>query len=198
MDCVELSLEKLEHKCRDFAEEIQNSFSPDLVIYVAKGGYLIGKYMNSVFKVDMLGIVATRKGNDLKSFVAPVLALLPRCLCNFLRKVELKSNIHKKSNQKAIDFKIDTTKLNMESIKNILILDDSIDTGNSMKSVLGAVKQNFPDAVTKIAVINVMTPSENVIKADYWCYKDAMLRTPMSKDSREYTEFVRIYKSECQ
>ena len=63
MKYTELSIEKLKS---EWAKELKKTYCPDLVIYVARAGYLIGKEMSEVFEVPMVGISATREGNKLK------------------------------------------------------------------------------------------------------------------------------------
>ena len=63
MKYTELSIEKLKSECKEWARELKKTYCPDLVIYVARAGYLIGKEMSEVFEVPMVGISATREGN---------------------------------------------------------------------------------------------------------------------------------------
>lgn len=194
MDCVELSIKSLEEKCNTWACGIKKTFNPDLVIYIARGGYLIGKAMSDVFHTPLLAINSQRHGNSLKELLVPILSRLPRRLCNLLREIELKSNIHNKKNNRSISFVLDTVYLDTNSIHKIIIVDDSIDTGISMSMAVDLVKKNFPKSEVKTAALNVMDASEAVIKIDYCCYKNVMLRTPMSKDSKEYQKFCKLYE----
>lgn len=45
MKYIELSRKDLEEQCNHWANEIKKSYQPDLIVYVAKAGYLIGKEM---------------------------------------------------------------------------------------------------------------------------------------------------------
>lgn len=194
MDCIELSIKSLDEKCQEFAKQIKLEYQPDLVIYVARGSYLIGKSIIKVLNVPLIAVGTQRKGNELKELVAPVLSLLPRWLCNLLRRCELKSNVHGVQVERHIEFLDDISLIDVASIKKVLIVDDSVDTGSSMLAVSNLVKSNFPNGEIKTAVLNVMSQSKNVFKVDYSMYEDAMLRTPMSKDSREYKVFCHLYK----
>lgn len=51
MKYIELSRKDIEEQCKDWAKEIQKSYRPDLIVYVAKAGYLIGREMKNVFNV---------------------------------------------------------------------------------------------------------------------------------------------------
>ena len=196
MDCIELSIKSLDEKCQEFAKQIQIEYQPDLIIYLARGSYLIGKSMVKVLKVPLIAVGAQRKGNELKELVAPVLSLLPRWLCNLLRRWELKSNVHGVQVERHIEFLDDISLIGIATIKKVLIVDDSADTGSSMLAVRNLVGSQFPNSEIRTAVLNVMSQSKNAIKIDYSLYEDAMLRTPMSKDSKEYSKFLEYIRDQ--
>ena len=194
MDCIELSIKKLDNICCQFASEIKKDYRPDIVIYLAKGGYLIGKSMCSVLKVPLVAVGSVREGNALKEQLASLLGLLPRWLCNFLRNLELKTNVHAKQKERHVKFLDDITQFqNTEEPLKILIVDDSVDTGNSIIAVHQLIKQFFVNPIIRVAALNVMSQSKSTVDVDYYLYTDKMLRTPMSKDSREYRKFLRLY-----
>lgn len=194
MDCIELSIKELDNICCRFASDIQKDYQPDIVIYLAKGGYLIGKSMCSVFKVPLVAVGAVRDGNALKEQLASLLCLLPRWLCNFLRNVELKSNVHAKQKERHVKFLDEITYFqNVDKQLKILIVDDSVDTGSSIIAVHQLIKQFLRNSIIRVAALNVMSQSKSAVDVDYYLYTDKMLRTPMSKDSREYRKFLRLY-----
>lgn len=67
-----------------------------------------------------------------------------------------------------------------------------------MEQVKQMVQQYFPQAEIKIFVLNEMLSQKPIIKADYNLYQDTMIRSPMSKDSREYYKFLQLYKNRHQ
>lgn len=199
MDCIELSLKKLDEVSRKFAVEIKKEYQPDLVIYLAKGAYLIGKSMCKVFDVPLIAVGSTREGNELKEKLASLLGLLPRWLCNLLRRIELKSNVHEHNKERHIEFLDDITGLKIKNDKlKILVVDDSVDTGSSILATQELIKSKFHNSLIRVAVLNVMSQSKENIKVDYYLYTDKMLRTPMSKDSREYRQFLKIYANKVR
>ena len=102
MKYTELSRKDIEEQCKDWAKEIKKSYQPDLIIYVAKAGYLIGREMNRVFDVPLVGISASREGNALKEFFGPIVSVMPNFIRNFLISVELKSDTHSKNTERKI------------------------------------------------------------------------------------------------
>ena len=196
MDCVELSIEKLENVSKTLAAKIQKEYNSnfDLVIYIAKGGYLIGKTISEELNLPLLGIYAERSGNQGKEFLSPILTKLPRWMTINLRKIELKSGFHKGAKERHVYFKEDISKYQNCSL-SILIVDDSVDTGYSVLSVQRTIYETFSNVKDiKIAALNVWNKSLEVIKTDFSLYQNTILITPMSKDSRDYNIFCKICK----
>ena len=104
MKYIELSRKDLEEQCNHWANEIKKSYQPDLIVYVAKAGYLIGKEMKNVFNVPLVGISATREGNALKEVVGPIVSLMPNFVRNILISLELKSDTHSKNTERKIHY----------------------------------------------------------------------------------------------
>lgn len=104
MDCIELSINDIRTQCSAWAEEIGKQFRPQLLIYVAKAGYLIAEAMNEVFHAELLGIDAARRGNRLKEKLGKVLTHIPRFVHKWLIAMELKSNIHGKDTNREVRF----------------------------------------------------------------------------------------------
>lgn len=193
MDCFEISMENFEEECRNWAEELKKHYQPDMVIYVAKAGYLIGKTMSEVFRVPLVGISAVRKGNRLKSIVGPFFSLVPNVIRNRLIEFELKSNVHKADSERHVEFINDLSKYKESEIKNIIIVDDSIDTGYSMRAVKETVQSHFKEASVKTAGFNVWDKSKDIIITDFSLFTNTIIKAPMSKDSKDYKKFIKLY-----
>ena len=198
MKYIELSRKDIEEQCKDWAKEIQKSYQPDLIVYVAKAGYLIGREMKDVFNVPLVGISATREGNALKEVVGPIISRMPNFVRNILISLELKSDTHSKNAERKIQYHEGLEKIKSSNIQSILVVDDSVDTGHSMKQVVDAIQNEFKNAEIKIAGLNVWDKSKNIIHTDFALYENTVIKAPMSKDSSEYKEFVRIYNNETK
>lgn len=199
MQKIELNRKELENECNSWARRISESYQPDLIIYIAKGGYLIGREMREVFNVPMIGIGTSRDGNNFKEKIGPFVAMLPNFVRNFLILIEMKSNKHGKSTERHVHF-LDNIeeKIDVKTIKNILVAEDSVDTGHSLKQSLEEIKKVFPDAKVKVASLNVWDKSKDIVSVDYALYQNAIIKTPMSKDSKEYKAFIETYKEETK
>lgn len=104
MDYTELSIKDIREQCRAWASNIYGEFQPQLLIYVAKAGYLIAEAMNTVFQADILGIEATRKGNKFKEKLSSLARYFPQFIHKWFISLELKSNIHGKDENRQVRF----------------------------------------------------------------------------------------------
>lgn len=197
MDSVVLSLKSLREESLELAKCIEVEFKPDLVVYIARGGYLIGKEISDYFHVPCIGIHAEREGGKLKDFISPLLRLLPKRIKIYLRELELSSGVHEINKDRQIYWDVDNKYLECVSGKsNILVVDDSVDTGYSMISVVHEICRDVGEDVTiKTAAINYWSKSLSVIRTDFFNYKDTIIQTPMSKDSKEYSIFEQLYSN---
>ncbi len=194
MQYLRLSIEELKTQCKDWADAIQNTYYPDLIIYVAKGGFLIGYELSKNMKVPMLGIETVReKGNGIKDFAAPVLRIMPDFIRNFLITVELKNGIHERNNRREVRFIDDCHSEQYKSGQKILIVDDSVDTGASIAAVKKYIIKKFPSSDIKVAGFNVWDKSRRLVATDFAYYHNTVIRAPMSKDSREYKIFLKEF-----
>ena len=196
MKYTELSRKDIENDCFKWAMDIKKSYQPDLIIYVAKAGYLIGREMNRVFDVPLVGISASREGNGLKEIFGPIVSVMPNFIRNFLISVELKSDTHSKNTERKIHMHEGLEMLDKEKFHHILIVDDSVDTGHSMKQVVNVISSMFANAEIKTAGLNVWDKSKSIIDTDFALFNNTVIKTPMSKDSKEYKDFMKIYNIE--
>ncbi len=193
MKSVELSLESSKEISKKLAQKICENYKYDLVIFIAKGSYTIGKALAEYNNVGLIEIKATRKGNFLKEKFKKVLNILPSQIKDFLRDIEINSNVHGRISERKIlyDEKIWEQFI---KCKKIILVDDSVDTGNSMKQCKEVVNVFFKNSEVKIAALNIFSKSEDVVKTDYYIWKDRILKGPWSNDSVENDEFIRLYK----
>lgn len=198
MKYTELSLKKLKEISITEATTINKNFPVDLIIYVARAGFPIALYMNEIFNVQLLGIGAQRKGNSFKSKLGPLVAFFPHFVRNLLITIELKTKVHKRDAERNVEFHKSINELLIDRYKNILIVDDSVDTGNSMKLVYEVVQSKFPEAIIKTYSLNVWDESKTVFLTDYYSYENTVIRAPMSKDSKEYKYFCEMYYRETK
>lgn len=198
MRFIECSIEGLRDESLRLANLIEESFTPDAVAYLAKGGYLIGKTVSQYFSVPLIELDKSRSGENFKRENASLLQRLPRLGKKVLRHLEVWVRAIRPRGAQ-ISTKLTLTQrysLPVEATA-ILIVDDSIDTGSSMLEAKRAVESAFPDAVVKVAALNVFSLSKGIVEVHAHLYEDRLLSLPSSKDNREYEVFLDLYRNDA-
>lgn len=192
MELLELSKKSLQETNKELYNLIIKNYNYDLVIFIAKGSYLIGKDLAKLNNVPLLEIFATRKGGKFKKIISPFLRVIPKKIKNVLRKKEFNSNYHEKNNERDIMFD-EVIWSKYKNKKNILLVDDSVDTGYSIKYAKEKIDNFFNNCTVKVAAINCFTKSKKIINTDYYLYLDKMLLGPWSNDSKENKDYLKEY-----
>lgn len=193
---IELSMEQLKDISIRTAKEIAARKNINLIIYIARAGFPIAYYMNEVFQCRILGIKATRSGSKIKAAAGKYLLYLPETIKDIFREIELKLKIHERHSARRVEFHQSLNAMDLHYGYSILVVDDSVDTGNSMKQVLSRIIETFPYAEITTYALNVFDTSRSKLAMDYFTFKNAIIRTPMSKDSHEYSAFYEMYQRE--
>ena len=81
-----------------------------------------------------------------------------------------------------ISFPQDVDSLLKSELKNVLLIDDAIDSGATLHLLKEYLEKHYANIVVKIAVITVTTPNP-IVDADYFLFHDRVLvRFPWSND----------------
>lgn len=165
---------------------------PDLVVFVASGACLIGKIMAEHYDVPLKEIRAQRSGNQLKKLLHPVLKALPGKLKIWLRKREQCSGNHAIKNCRAVSYEFHDAE--REGIDSILLVDDAVDTGNTMLQCLRTLQKHYPSTKIKTAALSVFDGSKDIVKVDYHIFDNMIVMGPWANDHKEHLKFMRLYK----
>lgn len=185
MSVVTLNDEDFRNTCHTLAKQIKISFEPDLIIAIPRGGLDVYLNMREEFsKVPYIECAISRPSTDMKKKIniKKLFKYIPYFLLNFMRRTEafireVQNLGQKKRNYKKIELACHEN----ENVKNILIIDDAVDSGSTMKLVSDVVASKFPHAEIKTAAL-VVTFVKPFIKPDYFLYKNRLLRFPWSED----------------
>ncbi len=180
--------------CHCLGLSVSKSFQPDIVIGVLTGGGYVGrevsKYLNRSKEHIYAEVHVQRKDTKKKGkgLVHKILQTLPYFLLNWLRMAEMHYEVikAKKGNPKregVISFSDEVVEcLNSNAYSKVLIVDDAIDTGATLKLVKDKIIETYPEAIVRIAVITV-TSNYPLIDADYCIFHDrTLVRFPWSND----------------
>lgn len=170
----------------------------DAVVGVRRGGavvcdalcrYLPENYYVVRSDVSLQRPSTKRKGGK----VNKVLKMLPLPILDFLRMAEsMLLSLHKKlssSRSKTASQVLLSDELkdviNGKKCPTILIIDDAIDSGDTLQAIMRAVKIENPNAEIVTAVITTTT-SNPVVRPDFSLYRNhTLIRFPWSNDYRK-------------
>lgn len=167
-------------------EEMSRGFAPDLIVGIASGGEYMARIMFS--DIDHIAIESRRPstaGKEGHDFIWMIIRNSPLWIRDNMRRIEslfLASRQPKAATSLALSS--EQIKAAAEA-RRILVIDDSIDSGATMKRVIDALRIASPDAIIATAVITVTTRNP-VVNPDFCLYSDRRLvRFPWSKDFRQ-------------
>lgn len=174
----------------EFETQCQNLFSkidiqPDVVIGVLNGGgFVLEEYKkNALAKTKFTTVKLQRDsttGIKRKSLLQKFLKASPSTLLDGLRRMEHRRNLNRKLKEIQSDLEIEI-KSSPETVDTILILDDALDSGVTMQSVVQSLQKQFPNSKIKTAVIS-WTNTKSFITPDYYIFKNTLVRFPWSLD----------------
>jgi len=196
MKVVTLLENDFEQECKRLADLVSSNYTPDLVVGILTGGGYVGKRIFNVLKaksnVKYIEIRIERGGTEIKRKynLKHILHSFPDFILNFLRIVEVHilevlSKIRVPKRHSNISISEDIRTYLEEGQRRILIVDDCIDTGASLKCVLDYIKSEFRiKHDLKIAVIT-KAHRKPLVEVDYLLYKRVLIRFPWSFDTKD-------------
>jgi hypoxanthine phosphoribosyltransferase len=195
MKYLELSKKNIVDESRKLAKKIENDFVPEVVLFVAKGAFYMGKEIAEYFGIPFLEIFANRKKGIIsliKKKLSIILTIIPSSMKKKLRIMEIYSNVNSKNFSRNV-YMESANESELLKYKKILLVDDSIDTGCTIIEVLNYLKPY--NLEIKIASLNIFDFSKNKIRGTYYSFENTLLNCPWSKDSYYYSDFMEEYSN---
>ena len=164
-------------------------FQPEVIIGVMNGAKFMIEQFKQSEKFNTSYFIETKLQRETekvkkKRIVRAILKTLPYTLLNRLRIIESKKVQSKIKNIDLVTLNnLSLTIENLPSIelKNILIIDDAVDSGKTLYIIQNQLMKKYPKAKIKSAVI-AWTIIESIVQPDYYLFKDTLVRYPWSKD----------------
>jgi hypoxanthine phosphoribosyltransferase len=162
---------------------------PEHILYVERAGLFVGHIVSNYFNCNISGVYCSRSGTFLKSKMKTAFRTLPRTVTHLLREIEIKSNIHSLYKER----KVNIIGQYPPQDRNLLIVDDAVDTGYSIKEILDfLIGMGYKKERIKIAVL-AMTRKNSARTADIFLFEKMKFAFPWSYDSREYAIAWKLY-----
>ncbi|MEZ5690276.1 MAG: phosphoribosyltransferase [Rickettsiales bacterium] len=192
---ITLDQKEFTQAARGLNDAVFVGFKPDVIVGIRTGGYILAEIMSKeAGDIPLLAISKQRASTKTKSKVKGLknlLGSLPYCITDQLRIVE-----HKKLNSKPPipdrnfvpnhkELEELRNFLKNNKIKNILIVDDAVDSGATMLAVYELIyAEAGEECSVKTAAITVTTENP-LIKTDYTLYQNVLCRLPWSFDFKK-------------
>lgn len=188
-----LKLKKYSH---ELAKQILNSdFKPDLIIGIKTGGVFVSKPLHEKISEKFntpyceLSLSRPLTNKKKKWQIYKLLKLLPYPFLNILRNIEVKlyesikskKYILNRQNDILID---DKTIVLIRKSKNILLVDDAIDSGATLLEMKNKLLSINKYANIKIAVLT-LTHKSSYVNSDFFLFKRVLLRCPWANDYKD-------------
>jgi len=189
MKVINLTNEDIKRTCETLILQFDCPF--DLVVGIAEGGRLIAETIAQKLNLPLLLVVRQRGLTPHKSKAKKILKHIPVKILNLIRIAEnrwyeMLMKIRKKE-KKLNEIRIISSDLSFfenPQIKNILLVDDAIDSGATIRDTEKFLKTKNKNWRIKVAVIT-QTFVQPLRKADYQIYNRILVRFPWSNDFKQ-------------
>lgn len=196
MRILEFNTNELSQACFRLAHVVNAPNELIAVIGIRSGGAYVGRCIHAAYAEQGLELVyheltcrrpstKAKKASKLDS----ILPHLPRWLVNLLRRVEARivSLKLKLRGQEPREVELhDGLSEFLEDLDGgrVLLVDDALDSGSSMKAVAERLTELNPAVKYEVAVLTV-TQQNPVYRPDYTLYQQTLIRFPWAMDSKQ-------------
>lgn len=191
---MSLPMKAVQKDCREWAGEIAKKETFDLIIFIAKSGYLFAEPMAAYFGCPMAGITAKRPASGAKDNLKGIIRLIPEKLVLKIISSPFMYRFHEKKRERVIEKSAGYYAERKKKHEKVLLVDDSVDTGWTLLQVEEEIKKDFPDAVVRTAGYCVIAYSKSKVSVDYCRYENTVILTATSRKSQEYGKFMEEYE----
>jgi hypoxanthine phosphoribosyltransferase len=182
--------------CARLSSVVARDYAPTLLVGVRTGGLVVAETMArlATSPPPVLPLTCRRPTTSFKSFIPglkPLLAALPEPLLNALRRAEhhLVSS-HRRPAQAAAQIDLAEAAAIGNWVRILqrgaraLVVDDAIDSGVTLATVLRTLRAICPPAVELRTAVITATMEDPVVTPDYALYRGVLCRFPWSFDAR--------------
>lgn len=184
----------VQNDCRLWARSIASEWRPDIVVFLAKSGFLFAEPIADELGCPLVEVCASRPDNGAKDAVRDRVAWLPRWALALALSAKSGYVRHERDSRRDVRPGASLSAIDLCEYQHILLVDDSVDTGWSMAGAVKLLQEMAPESEIRVASYCVVGGSESRVKCDYRRYDDAIVMTATSRFSPEYKRFLDDYK----
>ncbi|WP_026670883.1 phosphoribosyltransferase family protein [Butyrivibrio sp. AE3006] len=187
---IEKRRKEVEEDCQKWADEIEKEFVPDIVVFVADSGFLFGKAIAYAMDKPLYYVKAKRAGDKIKNKSNAIKKMIPMPIVKVIISSPLKFYLHGKNHERNLIIPERLSELQDKNVRKILLVDDAVDTGWSIKCAYDGLNKLFKGAEIKVAGYTVCDYSMKTFKTDYYRFFNKLVITATSRKSDEYNDFL--------
>lgn len=185
MKIITTNNEQLQEICKKLALQIRNSdFKPSLILGIKTGGEKIAKILFNELQLENCDLDfchPIRKSSlNKKSRFKQILKYLPLFFLNWLRKLEVMIFFKKNLRDDFLSIEFPDK---LDKYERILLVDDAIDSGMTIKKIIEGVKSRNSNVLLKTAVIT-STQKQPIVIPEFYIYNQTIIRFPWSIDAK--------------
>lgn len=188
-----MTKKEIEEDCYRWYEEIKESYVPELIVFIAKSGFLFARPLSEYFGCKMVDIVASRLDNGQKDRIKKLIPRIPKHLLAFLLIHRVTKARYHEDSMRIVTSSPRLNSIDFHKYNKILIVDDSVDTGWSLIKVMEYLDAHGALGKYKTASYCALRESNNRVTVDFVRYLDTIVITATSRYSREYKAFIDSY-----
>ncbi|MDE6627803.1 MAG: phosphoribosyltransferase domain-containing protein [Muribaculaceae bacterium] len=184
MKVLTLDSHALREHCRRLQEQVSRDYSPDLIVGIATGGTVVAAEMYG--ELPHVDVTCRRPASVSRRRTEQrygILKRLPVWLLNLMRIAQMRLLQLKRNPHRAVEPVDEATLKAIRGARRILLVDDSVDSGITLRNVLNTLRSVEGEREIRSAAITVTLPNPKV-RPDYTIYDEGMLcRFPWSNDA---------------
>ncbi len=191
MQIIDITYPDLENFYNSLVEKLSTELTPDdsiSVVGIANSGLHLSKPIhqriaqNGHSSAKTMAVRCQRPHSKARDSSSSVLRWIPKVVANVLRTLEHHLLQRIRPIERTVDLNGQEETISRSSY--ILIVDDAVDSGHSMKSVFEKIKQLAPDAKIQLVAF-VITQKNPVITPEFYQHKNVIVRFPWAVDSKQ-------------
>lgn len=174
--------------CQELADYVRATFAPDVIVGVHRGGAVIAQAFRDrgVFNAEFATVSAARLGTHQKGRLSPLLRHTPRFAADILRRLEHRARVRRFEAGVRVQRSVhvpDETARALRRASRVLIVDDAVDTGETLRAVTERVKAASTAEVRTAAL--TVTFTHPLVSPHFSLHQGVLLRFPWSSDARQ-------------
>lgn len=181
-DIVTLDEAAFKDACMTLRAMVESSgYKPDVVIAVPRGGRYVAEAGWGDFARYEISFNRPDKRKIFKAATRSLLTVMPQFVCDALRRLDAYRLVRRSNHMDNAAIDLPTLPPN---VGRILIVDDAVDSGATLRAVVGRLADAYPNVVIKSAVITV-TAKTPIHMPEFMLYhNNTLVRMPWSIDAK--------------